>query len=76
MTDEPQLGGEVILKITLDQMLCMTSDVVTALNDFLEDFGKNGILMVVGDNVGIVRKILVVSIRLAGVNELPSKAMT
>ena len=76
VVDDSQLGGAVMLKITLDQMFCMTQDVVTALQDFLEDFGKNGIIMVVGENVpSIVKKILVVSIRLAEVNQLPSKAV-
>ena len=76
LNDDLKRGGAVMLKITLDVMFCMTSDVVSALQDFLENFGKDGIAKIPGENVpSAVKKILVVSTRLAEVNELPSKAV-
>ena len=66
-------GGAVMIKITLDQMFCLTTEVVTALLEFLEQFGKLGLVKIKGENVPLIAKqIVIVATRLAEVKELPN----
>ena len=69
-------GGAVMIKITLDQMFCLTTEVVTALLDFLEQFGKTGLAKIKGKNGPLrAKQIVIVATRLADVNELPNKTV-
>ena len=43
--------GITYLKFLLDDMFCMTNDVVTALQSFLSTFDDEGLTKIVGENV-------------------------
>ena len=59
----------------LDEMLCMTKNVVDALKTFLKNFSEEGISKTVGDNVlEILAQVKAVSERFAEVNQLPLEA--
>jgi len=76
VTSDAQDDGTVILKIMLDQMFCLTTDMVQALQDFLEHFRAKDLAHVPGENVVVITKqLLVVSTRLAEVNKLPTKTV-
>ena len=69
-------GGIIYLKILLDEMFCMTTEVVEALQSYLENFAQSGVEGEVGENVyQITRTILVVAGQLKEVNDLPAKAV-
>ena len=61
----------------LDKMFCMTNDVMTALQNFLQNFSEEGLSKMVGENVSeISAQVKAVSGRLAEVNQLPLEAPT
>ena len=49
-------GGSTIVKITLDQMFRLSTEVVTALQDFIEQFGK----LRLGKNAPLIAKQLTI----------------
>ena len=66
-----------MLKITLKQMFCMTSKVMTFLQDFIEQLGSKGIVMIPGVNAPQVsRQLIIMTTHLAEVEQLPNKAVT
>jgi hypothetical protein len=57
-------------------MFCLTTEVVTALLEFLEQFRKSGLAKIKGKNVPLIaNQIVIVATRLAEVKELPNKAI-
>ena len=70
-------GGITYLKFMLDKMFCMTNDVMTALQNFLQNFSEEGLSKMVGENVSeISAQVKAVSGRLAEVNQLLLEAPT
>ena len=76
----PEAGGVyffgcLYLKIYLDVIFCITTEVVQALRDFIEIFVKSGVEGEMDKNITtIVNFLLVVFAKLADINDLPSKA--
>jgi len=70
--DESQIGGSVYANVMLDQMFCLTAELVIAIQDFLKQFSVNGLTGVTGENAPfIVNHFEVVATRLVEVDELP-----
>ena len=44
-------GGITYLKYMLDEMFCMTNNVVTALQTFIKTFSEEGVSKTIGENV-------------------------
>jgi len=60
------------LKIQLDEMFCMTNDVVAALQTFIKRFAEEGLSKVQGENVSLVStQLRAVCERLSEVQQLP-----
>ena len=70
--------GEITyLKFVLDEMFCMTNDVMAALQTFLKNFSEEGLSKTVGGNVmEILAQVKAVSEILDEVNQLPLEAPT
>ena len=65
------------MKYMLDEMFCMTNDVVTALHKFIKTFAKEGVSEKIGENVSeVMAQLRSVSERLSEVKQLPLKAPT
>ena len=70
-------GGIPYLKFMLDEMFCMTNDVVAALHTFLKNFSEEGLSKMVGNNLSeILVQVKAIRERLAEVNQLPLEAPT
>ena len=70
-------GGITYLKFMLDEMFCMTNNVVAALQTFLSNFSEEGLSKTVGENVSdISAQVKAVSGRLTEINQLPLEAFT
>ena len=75
--DSLEQGGITYLKLMLDEMFCMTNDVVTALQTFLKNFAVEGLTKTEGENVSEVSaQVKAVCERLAEVLSLPLEAPT
>ena len=73
--DPLEKGGIVYFKIALDEMFFMSDDVISALQDWLKVFAKEGLTKTVGENVAIcTEECLAVAERLNEVNQLPTAA--
>ena len=51
-------GGITYLKCMLDEMFCMTNNVVTALQTFIKTFAEEGVSKTIGENVSEVTENL------------------
>ena len=70
-------GGITYLKFLLDIMLCMTNDVVTALQYLLKTFDDEGLTKIVRGNVSEASaEVKAVIKRLSEANQTPLKAPT
>ena len=70
-------GGITYLKYMLDEMFCMTNDVVTELQTFIKTFAEEGVSQTLGENVSEVSaQLRAVSERLSEVKQLPLKVPT
>ena len=65
-------GGITYLKFMLENMFCMTNNVVAILQTFLKNFSEEGLSKTVGENMlKILAQVKAVSERLAEVKQLP-----
>ena len=75
--DPLRQGGITYLKFFLDEMFCMTNDIVTSLQTFLKTFAEEVLSNTVGENVleddSYIKEV---SERLSEVNQLPLEAPT
>ena len=75
--DPLEQGGITHLKFFLDEIFCMTNEVVTALQALLKNFAEEGLSKKVGENVsGTTAQIKTVSERLSEVNQPTLEATT
>ena len=75
--DSLERGGVTYLKLLLDEILCMTNDVVSSLQMFLKIFADVGLTKTAGDNVAeATAQVKAVCESLSEVNQLPQEAPT
>ncbi len=66
-------GGVTYIKLALDEMFTISNTVVATLQDFFENFAKDGIAKVPNEDVCVATKqIVAITERLAEVSALPS----
>ena len=71
MVDEGYFGGCLYLKIYLDGMFCMIMEVVQALHDSINNFGRSGVAGELYKNITMIVKLLLfVCDKLAKINDL------
>ena len=75
--DSLEQGGITYLNLILDEMFCMTNNMVSALQTFLKTFADFGLTKTVGENVAkATAQVKAFCERLSNVNQLPQEAPT